>query len=143
LIGGLFVGQMSKAMSPRTLIPLGLGVTAAILLVIINFPIYALALVLMGLVGIAVMGWAVSAPTLLQMSVADCYRGRVFGTLNTTTALMSLCGMGLAGALGDLIDIVPILNIAGGLYLLSAIVALAMLRGAKSPQLEVASTPAG
>jgi MFS family permease len=143
LIGGLFVGQMSKAMSPRTLIPLGLGVTAAILLVIINFPIYALALVLMGLVGIAVMGWAVSAPTLLQMSVADRYRGRVFGTLNTTTALMSLCGMGLAGALGDLIDIVPILNIAGGLYLLSAIVALAMLRGTKSPQLEVASTPAG
>jgi MFS family permease len=101
-----------------------------------------MALALMVLVGIAVMAWAVSAPTLLQMSVADQYRGRVFGTLNTTTALMSLCGMGLAGALGDLIGIVPVLNIAGGLYLLSAIVALVMLRGAKSLRTEVASAPA-
>jgi hypothetical protein len=78
------------------------------------------------------------------MSVTDQYRGRVFGTLNTTTtALMSLCGMGLAGALGDLIDIVPMLNIAGGLYLLSAVVALVTLRGAKSPQVEVGGAPAG
>jgi predicted MFS family arabinose efflux permease len=142
LIGGLLVGQMSKALSPRLLIPFGLGITATILLVIVNFPIYAMALALMVLVGIVVMAWAVSAPTLLQMSVADHYRGRIFGTLNTTTALMSLCGMGLAGALGDLIDIVPILNIAGGLYLLSAVVALVMLRGAKSLQAEVAGAPA-
>ncbi len=132
LIGGLLVGQMSKALSSRMLIPLGLGITATILLVIVNFPIYTMALALMVLVGIAVMAWAVSAPTLLQMSVADRYRGRVFGTLNTTTALMSLCGMGLAGALGDLIGIVPVLNISGGLYLLSAVVALVMLRGEKA-----------
>jgi predicted MFS family arabinose efflux permease len=142
LIGGLLVGQMSKTLSPRLLIPFGLGITATILLVIVNFPIYVVALALMVLVGIVAMGWAVSAPTLLQMSVADRYRGRIFGTLNTTTALMSLCGMGLAGALGDLIHIAPILNIAGGLYLLSAVVALMMLRGAKSLPVEVAGAPA-
>ncbi len=143
LIGGLLVGQMSKALSPRTLIPVGLGTTATLLLVIVNFPIYVMVLALMVLVGIAVMAWAVSAPTLLQMSVADEYRGRVFGTLNTTTALMSLCGMGLAGALGDLIGIVPVLNIAGGLYLLSSVVALVMLRGEKALRAEVTGTPAG
>jgi hypothetical protein len=99
-----------------------------------------MALGFMVVVGIAVMAWSISTSTLLQVSVADQYRGRVFGTLNTTTALMSLCGMGIAGALGDLIGVVAVLNIAGGLYLLSGVVALVMLREAKPLRAEVTGT---
>jgi len=66
-------------------------------------------------------------PNLLQMNVQDQYRGRIFGTLGTTMALMSLIGMGLARGLGRPARRGVILDIAGGLYLVSGVVAWVIL----------------
>jgi hypothetical protein len=85
----------------------------------------------MALGGVAVMAWVIGSETLLQVSVADQFRGRIFGTLGTTSALMSLGGMGLAGALGDFLGVVRIMSIAAGLYFVSGMVAWVMLRQPK------------
>jgi MFS family permease len=131
IIGGLLIGQLGTALPQRRLVPLGLGTTAVVLVVIVNWPILPLALALMALGGVAVMAWVIGSETLLQVSVADQFRGRIFGTLGTTSALMSLGGMGLAGALGDFLGVVRIMSIAAGLYFVSGMVAWVMLRQPK------------
>ncbi len=64
----------------------------------------------------------------MQESVADAYRGRVFGAYATTYALAQLVGMAAAGLLGDRLGVVPVLNGQAGLYLLAGLLALALLR---------------
>ncbi len=93
-----------------------------------NFPSLSLALALTALVGLPAMGYMVSAQTLLQATVADRYRGRVFRAYGTTNALLVLVGMGLAGALGDALGVVPVLDLAGGLLLLAGVVGLVLLK---------------
>jgi hypothetical protein len=95
--------------------------------VIVNIPLLWLVLALVALVGIPVVAFIVSETTLLQSGVADAYRGRVFGAYGTMQALMLLIGMGLASALGDRVGIVPLFDITGGLYVLSGLIALALL----------------
>jgi predicted MFS family arabinose efflux permease len=128
LTGGLILGQLGKSISPQRLITLGLGGTGILALVIVNFPLLPVVLPLMLFVGFVVMAWSVGSETLLQMNVQDQYRGRIFGTLGTTIAIMSLIGMGLAGALADQLGVVSILDVAGGLYVVSGIVAWILIR---------------
>jgi MFS family permease len=141
IAGGLLKGRLGQAVPYRRLIPLGLCALAAVLLVIVNLPVLPLALTLMALGGMAVMGWVIGSETLLQASVADQFRGRIFGTLGTTTALMSLGGMVLAGALGDFLGVVWIMNIAAGLYLASGVVAWLMLREPRSAPIVLRGEP--
>jgi predicted MFS family arabinose efflux permease len=78
-----------------------------------------------------VVGAGAGSSTLLQTGVPDAYRGRVFGALNTTAALVGLAGVGLAGICGDVLGIVPMLSMAGGITLLAGVIALVILpRGA-------------
>jgi MFS family permease len=79
------------------------------------------------LVGIPATGMVVSSFSLLQSRVEDKLRGRVFGAYMTVQALMMLIGMGLAGALGDRLGSVLLLNIQGGVYTLSGVFVLIAL----------------
>ncbi len=91
----------------------------------------------------SVMSVSVSEQTLLQSNVADQYRGRVFGALGTTEALLILVGMGLAGLLGDIFDVVPLLNVAGMLWLVAGVVALTMLPTNRAKEhFQIVDTPA-
>jgi MFS family permease len=127
LLGGLLVGQFGKRFSPRRLSALGLVVTGLVILAIVNVPHSALVLPLMAVAGLAAAAWLISSETLLQLGVSDQFRGRLFGTLGTTSALASLVGMLLAGSLTDLVGLVPIMSISGSLYILSGILAWIML----------------
>jgi MFS family permease len=127
LIGGLLVGQIGNRISPRRLAALGLVVTGTVIMAIISFPRSLLALLFMMIAGIAASAWFISSETLLQMGVSDQFRGRIFGTLGTTSALASLVGMGLAGSFAALIGLVPILSISGSLYIVSGLMAWFML----------------
>jgi hypothetical protein len=67
-------------------------------------------------------------------------RGRVFGALNTTAALVGLASVGLAGIFGDLLGIVPMLSVAGGITLLAGAIALVILpKGKAHSELAAAS----
>jgi MFS family permease len=84
-------------------------------------------IVLFVLVGIPATGMMVGLFSLLQSQTEDKLRGRVFGASMTVQAFMALIGMVLAGALGDRLGPVLMLNIQGGVYTLSGVFVLITL----------------
>ncbi len=118
------IARVEGVLSPARLLALSCLSTGLMSLVLVAFPSLPLALVFSALGGIPAVGYQVGVQTLLQRGVADAYRGRVFGALDTTNALLRLGGLGLAGGLADIAGIVPMLWVMGGLRVLSGLVAL-------------------
>jgi len=134
LIGGVIVGFASRLLSPARLIGLSAIMFGLIDLAIFNYPAFipgiALGLILFVVVGVPGVGFMSGVNTLLQTAVVDQYRGRVFGALGTTQALLMLIGTLAAGMLGDRLGVVTMLNIQGGGYVLAGCAALILLPGA-------------
>jgi MFS family permease len=128
LLGGLLLAQFGKRLAPARLIWFGLCLFGLIDLLIIDLPLFIQNIWLVGalfiLVGIPGVGSLVGIQTLFQRIVEDRFRGRVFGMFLALGSLMTLIGMILAGALGDRLGSVLLLNIQGSGYLLSGILAL-------------------
>jgi MFS family permease len=137
LIGGLLIGRVSQRVRPAYLIGLSgivLGLVSLALINVTALPIDAslwlpVALLLKLLQGVPIMGLFVSIDTLLQQSVADRYRGRIFGAYGAISALTMLGGQVAASLLGDRVGLVPVLNWMGIMYLLAGVCALVLLRG--------------
>lgn len=127
LVGGLVIGQVSKRVGPRQLILAGTVTAGALFLVVIYSASLPVALVLLAIIGVPVVGLIVSIQTLLQTSVEDSFRGRVFGTYSATVALVTIMGMGAAGTLGDWLGILPMLSVGSGLFIAAGAVALVSL----------------
>jgi MFS family permease len=129
LVGGIIVARLSNVLKPPVLMRLGFFGIGLILLLTINFPSFYFTLILIALAGIPAMAWMISEQTMLQSSVEDKYRGRLFGTYATTVAIMTLVGMGFGSVAGDLIGAVLTLNISALLYIAAGVAAIIMLRG--------------
>jgi MFS family permease len=129
LVGSLLVGHFGQRTWPALL--LGAG---AILLGLIDLAIFYAPLLtdwmvvplgLMACVGIPAAALITGQTTLIQTGVADSHRGRLFGSFFATMALSSLIGTVLAGALGDIVGIIPLLTldclgyVCGGLFVLA------------------------
>jgi MFS family permease len=136
LLGGLLIGRMSKQLQPANLIGLSgilLGLASLALINVTALPIVPslwlpTALLLKLLQGVPIIGLFVSVDTLLQQSVADQYRGRIFGAYGALSALATLAGQAAASLLGDWAGLVPVLSWMGIMYLLAGLCALALLR---------------
>jgi MFS family permease len=129
ILGSMVIGRAGRALAPGRLIGLCGLADGLLLLLIFNIPVVWIDLGLFALGGVPVVGFFVSVTTLLQEQAPDRYRGRVFGALGTTTALLTLLGMGLAAGLSDRVGIVPMLDVMGALYLAGGLVALVTLSG--------------
>lgn len=132
ILGGLVIARMGSRLKPHHLIgPSGI-LFGLIDLAIFNYPAlipgFTLALVLFVLVGLPGAAYSASISTLLQNQVQDEYRGRVFGALSTTMSLLVLVGMGFASVAGDILGIVPVINVQGFGYVLAGILAWLILR---------------
>jgi MFS family permease len=131
LIGGLVIGALSRRIAPARLLGISAVAFGAIDLAIFNYPLFlpgvALGLILFVLVGIPAVGYGTSENTLLQTAVADEYRGRIFGAVGATQGLLMLVGALLAGALGDRLGSVAMLNVQGGGYVLVGVICLLFL----------------
>jgi MFS family permease len=131
LLGGVVIGWVGRRIPPVLL----LGASSILFgvgdLLIVNAPLFfvsmLLTIVLFIAVGIPGSGFGASLNTLFQTAVSDEYRGRIFGAYGTTFALLMLAGMAFAGTLGDVIGVVPVLNIQGGGYVLSGVLVLLLL----------------
>jgi hypothetical protein len=86
---------------------------------------------------VVVIASNVAATSLLQTGTPDQYRGRIYGALGTTNALIGLVSVGLAGALGEVVGIVPMLDVAAGITALAGVLGLVLL-----PRREQAAGPA-
>ncbi len=133
IAGSLIIVQLSKIIHPTRLIPLSALIFGPLIIVIANIPVLPVVLPLVTIIGVAVIGFFVSMLTLLQSNVADEYRGRVFGALNTVQAITMLFGMILASGLADRIGIIPMLEVDAAFNILAGILAFFMIRKAAIP----------
>ncbi len=128
LLGGALIGVAGRVIAPGRLLTLGVAAVAALICVGVNIAILPLAVALFAIAGLPMVAWLVSSQTLVQGAATDRSRGRVLGAYGTTTALATLGGMALASATGTHANVVPLLNVAGGLHALAALLAFALLR---------------
>jgi MFS family permease len=143
LAAGFLVGHMGRRIGPGRMIALSAGIAGVLFMIAYNIPLLPLVLFIAASLGFPAVGFEVGSQTLLQSSVADQYRGRVFGALGTTNALLALAMLGLGGAVADGVGVRPVLNIVVALWLFTSILAWARLRntGAKE-QMCAAGSPA-
>jgi MFS family permease len=127
LLGGLIFGHIGTSVKPHRIFPWTLLVMGLLLLVMVNFPVFIFALIILCLIGIFAVGANVTSTTMLQNGVSNNYLGRIFGLLGMISSLMILIGQGSASALADSWGVVVLLNIGGGLYVLSGLIPLVML----------------
>ncbi len=131
LLGGVIVGPLGKQVPTVYLLGVSCFVFGIIDLLIVDIPLFLPSLLLVAalfvLVGIPAIAMSVGLNALLQSTVEDKLRGRIFGAFLAVQALTVLIGMGLAGALGDRLGVVPMLNIQGSVYVLSGILVIFVL----------------
>ncbi len=63
----------------------------------------------------------VTIETLLQKNINENYRGRFFGAYGTVVGIAVISGMLLSGLLEKLFGVVPVLNVAALLFIVSGI----------------------
>jgi predicted MFS family arabinose efflux permease len=131
LIGGLLLGSLASRVTPFRLLGYGAILFGALDLVLFNYPRFVsgvwIGVVIIAIVGFPVVAYATGLTTLLQQSVEDAYRGRVFGVLGTLGSSVQLVGTLLAGLLGGVLGPLVLLNIQGGSYILLGLLALILL----------------
>jgi len=132
LLGGLLVGWLGGRVRASSLVGLGTLGFGVIELAIWNSPRFvpglALPTVLFVAVGLPGAAYGAGLTTMLQTNTTDAYRGRIFGAFTATYSAVQVLGMGLAGILGDRLGVVAVLNAQAGIYILTGLLALALLR---------------
>ena len=120
LVGAFALGVLGSPLPPARLLALSAIVFGSIDLVIFTYPAfldgYWLALVLMVVVGLPAAALFASYTTLTQTAVVDAYRGRLIAAVTTIGSLTMLIGMIVAGVLGDVVGVVPLLVVQAAAY---------------------------
>jgi MFS family permease len=133
IAGTLLVGTFGRSVAPRLLMGWASVVAGAAIFVKYNVPILPLAVVLTALTGFTSVAGSVGVDTLLQRAVRDEHRGRVFGALGASGALLSLAGAAAGGIAAEYVGTVAMLNVAAAFVTLSGIVVLWALRHGFEP----------
>ena len=127
LIGGLLIAQLGQRFTKAQLTAGGLLFSGVLLLIMVSFPLLEVALPLLVLVGIPLMAWIVSLQTILQQATEDKYRGRIFGSFGTLSALLMFFGTFIAGGLADLVGALILMTAAALIYIFSGILGWVLL----------------
>ena len=130
LVGSFLLGYVGRYITQLRLIELSALSTGIIILLIAHTRSFPLIICLFGIAGTVLVGFYVSAQTLLQSQVSDVYRGRVFGAYNTTQSSLLLVGIGIATVFGDWLGSVFVISIAGCCYALAGILSFIIRRQA-------------
>jgi MFS family permease len=135
IAGAMAIGRFTGLLPPGRL----MGVCGIVLgsywaAMVLLRPTLEVAIGLMAVIGIPLIGGAVAINSLLQGGVDDAYRGRVFGALATTIAVMGLLGRAFATLLGDALGVTALLAIVAAFDCLAGLIALALLGRAPRPR---------
>ena len=128
IFGALAVGTFGARFTPRTLVGWTSFIAGAALIVKFDVPQLELAFALSLLGGLTSVVSSIGVETLVQQTVREDFRGRVFAALGASGALFSLAGAVLGGSLARLVGVTPMLNVAAGLVVLAGAVVLRALR---------------
>jgi MFS family permease len=131
LLGGVVIGWIGVRTQPHRLLAVGAILIGIIDLLIFNYPAVipgiVPAIVLFVVVGVPVVALLTGYDTLIQLNVEDRFRGRVFGAFGTTASLFALVGTTFAGTAGDILGIVPVINIQGYGYFAAGCICLLLI----------------
>ena len=128
IAGGLLAGKVGDRLSAARLYA-GAEIVLGIILVIrYNIPQLPILFVMTLLVGFPAALGIAALETLFQRNVPNTHLGRIYGALNTTVGVTSLFGvLGISGVLGEVLGIIPVLNIAAGITCFTGLIALMFL----------------
>jgi MFS family permease len=130
--GGLVGGWLVRQLPPERMYGVGLLAFGFFDALLFNYPLVlsgvALGVVLIAIVGVPGVAAMAARQTLIQTNVPDRFLGRVFSALGTTSALIMLGSTLLAGAIGDRVSPIAILNVQAAGFLLSGAAVLWLLR---------------
>lgn len=127
LVGGIALAQLVRNLDPARLFGAGLVIGGVLAIITFNIPILVVDIALIAVIGVFVTVSVISEQTMLQATVSDQFRGRVFASIGTTSALALLIGTGLSGALADTVGAVPMLDIAAVFVALGGVLALLLM----------------
>lgn len=131
IVGGALGARVARRFSAERLFGVSAIVFGVFDLALFNYPLALsglwIGVTLMILVGIPGVWMQAARATILQTHVEDAYRGRVFGSLATSAALLMLVGTGIAGAVGNAVGPIVMLNLQGGAYVAAGSVILVAL----------------
>ncbi len=127
IIGALLIRRMSKHLSPIQLVALGGVLSGLFSMVETTFRTLPVILVLSPLIGIGVVWFFVSTYTLLQKSVMDAFRGRVFGAYSTNNTLLLLLGLSVSSVFASQTGVISMMYAMGAFYFLAGAVAFWLL----------------
>lgn len=130
--GALVVGAVGARIPPHLLTAWASMAAGVLLLVRFNVPVVGVAVALSLLQGFLAVASAVGVEALAQQRVPEAYRGRVFGSLQATIWLLSLVGAVVAGVGAEVVGLLPMLDLAAGLTVLSGVVLLVALPGRRA-----------
>jgi MFS family permease len=128
ILGGFLIGHACKLVSSARILACSLTLVGLLFFLIVNIPIYTVALVLFTLVGVPVVGWTVGATTLLQQRIDRQYRGRILGAYSSILTISMLIGMGLASLWGGISGASLCLNVAALLLIASGLIAFIAIK---------------
>jgi Na+/melibiose symporter-like transporter len=145
-IGAFFVGSWVKRASPMRIFAWGAIGTGVIDLMIFTYPSVLsvgvwLGVALFVVVGLPITGFLTGGLTTMQSETDDAYRGRVFGALNTSMALLMLISAAIAGFATDRFGAMAVLSFDSLSYILSGLVALRLIGRLVASRVTVPDAP--
>jgi MFS family permease len=131
ILGSFALVAISARVSPAKLIGWSTLLFGLIDLTAFNVPAFGAPFaVVVGLFFLVGVPGAMSFPTIfsvVQARVPDAYRGRVLGAMFTTSSILALVGLGIAGTLTVPLGTRAILNIQGLAYVIGGAAMLGLL----------------
>ena len=128
IVGGLLAGKVGERVPMARLYGWAEIVLAVVMAIRYNIPEIPVLFVMTLLIGLPAALGIAALDTLFQRNVPNTHLGRISGALHSTVGITSLFGvLGISGVLGEVLGIVPVLNIAAGITMLTGVVALLFL----------------
>jgi len=128
ILGGLLAGRVGQRMNTASLYGWSELVLGVIIFIRYNIPYLPILFVMTFLIGLPAALGAAAMDTLFQQKVPNSHLGRIIGALNTTVGLTSLFGvLGISGMLGEILGIIPVLNIAAAITFFTGVLILVFL----------------
>lgn len=128
IAGSLVVGTFGARYAPRLLMGWTSIVAGAALIVKFDVPVLELTFALSLLGGATSVVAAIGVETVVQQTVREEFRGRVFAALGASGALCSLAGAVVGGVAARVVGITAMLNVAAALVVIAGVVVLRALR---------------
>ncbi|MFB9994787.1 MFS transporter [Deinococcus oregonensis] len=127
LLGSALSGRWGGRFPARVLVAYGTLLVGALMLWMYSQSSLPLMFGLVFVLGVPMVASNVALSTMIQTVTPEVYRGRVYGTLGTTNALVGVLATATAGLIGEQVGTVQMLRLAAGITLLGGVVALACL----------------